>query len=68
VDPIDRKENNPFAVGDGADSDEEGEESRHWKQAKEPEVLLKPKYGLEGEEFENVWGGGEPSNSPKENP
>jgi len=68
ADTVDRKENNPFAVGDGADSEEEAEESRHWKQAKEPEVLLKPKYGIEGEEFENVWGGGEPSNSPKENP
>jgi len=30
--------------------------------------LLKPKYGIEGEAFENVWGGGEPSESPKENP
>jgi len=63
------EEDNTFAVGDEANSDEEAEESRQWKQAKEPEVVLKPKYGIEGEEFENVWGsGGEPSNPPKENP
>jgi hypothetical protein len=68
LDPED-EEDNTFAVGDGANSDEEAEESRHWKQVKEPEVLLKPKYGIEGEEFENVWGsGGEHSSSPKENP
>lgn len=62
------EEERPFAVGDGANSDEEAEESQHWKQASVPEVLLKPKYGLEGEDFENVWSGGEASNSPKENP
>ncbi|TVY78426.1 Transmembrane protein 184-like protein [Lachnellula suecica] len=65
---VDDEEENPFTVGDGANSDDETEESRQWKEAKEPEVLLKPKYGLEGEEFENVWSGGEPSASPKENP
>lgn len=65
-----------FAVGDdeedggGEESPprEDSEESRQWKQAIEPTVLLKPKYGIEGEAFENVWGGGEPSESPKENP
>ena len=66
---MDEEEDSTFAVGDGANSDEEAEESRQWKQAEEPNFLLKPKYGLEGEEFENVWGGGgEPSSSPKENP
>lgn len=63
------EEDSTFAVGDDAKSDEETEESRQWKQAKEPEVLLKPKYGIEGEEFENVWGSsGEHSSPPKENP
>lgn len=66
---MDDEEDDPFTVGDGANS-EEGEESRQWKKAKkaEPAVLLKPKYGVEGEAFENVWGGGESSSSPKENP
>lgn len=65
-----------FAVGDdegdGGGEErpppEDSEESRQWKQAIEPAVLLKPKYGIEGEAFENVWGGGEPSEPPKENP
>lgn len=59
-----------FTVGDDEDgpSPHDSEESRQWKLEREPEVPLKPKYGLEGEEFENVWGGGEPSGSPKENP
>jgi hypothetical protein len=30
--------------------------------------LLKAKYGVEGEDFENVWGGDGPSEPPKENP
>ncbi|TVY35226.1 Transmembrane protein-like protein [Lachnellula subtilissima] len=65
---VDEEEDSTFAVGEDANS-EESEESRQWKQAKEPEVLLKPKYGIEGEEFENVWGGGgEHSGPPKENP
>ena len=51
-----------FVIGE----DDEGQEA--WKQAKEPEVLLKPKYGLEGEAFDNVWSGSEPSEPPKENP
>ncbi len=62
-------EDEPFIVRDdqeehsGADS----EESRQWQQAI-PTVLLKPKYGLDGEAFENVWGGEEPAQSPRENP
>lgn len=62
-------ESGQFAIGDDEDgpSRHDSEESRQWQQAKEPEVLLKPKYGLEGEE-ENPWSGGEPSESPKENP
>ncbi|KAF4631397.1 hypothetical protein G7Y89_g6734 [Cudoniella acicularis] len=66
--PNEDQETNPFAVGDGEDDEENSEESRHWKQASEPEVLPKPKYGLEGEAFENVWGGGDPSGSASENP
>jgi hypothetical protein len=62
-----------FAIDDDDDGDKspshgDSEESRQWKRAMEPSVLLKPQYGLEGEAFENVWGGGEPSGSPKENP
>ncbi|RDL38860.1 DUF300-domain-containing protein [Venustampulla echinocandica] len=68
VDPKDNNDNDPFTVGDGAESPDDSEESRHWRQTKEPDALLKPKYGLEGEAFENVWGTGEPSEPPFENP
>jgi hypothetical protein len=62
---VDGAADDEFIVGE----DEEPEESRHWKQARESEEhLLKPKYGLEGEAFENVWSGGEPSGPPQENP
>jgi len=56
-----------FTVGD---DDEETEESQQWQTEarEEPVVALKPKYGLEGEAFENVWSGGEPAEPPKENP
>jgi hypothetical protein len=64
VDGAQDEESEQFAVGE----DEDSEESRQWKQEREPEVLLKPKYGVEGEDFENVWGSGDPSTSPKENP
>jgi hypothetical protein len=58
-----------FTVGEDDEEPEESEESRQWKQSKEPELRLKPKYGLDGEEaFENVWTGGEPSQPPQENP
>ncbi len=58
-----------FVVGgDEDESREDSAEWQHWRQAREPEVQLKPKYGLEGEAFENVWSGGEPSEPPKENP
>lgn len=69
-----------FAVGDVDDDDDnddgashqdqstplDSDESRHWREAHEAEVLLKPKYGIEGEE--NVWAGKGPSEPPKENP
>lgn len=55
-------------AGDGAE-DEDTEEARAWKKAGEMEIKLQPKYGLDGEDFENVWGQGEgPSESPHENP
>lgn len=61
-----------FTVGEddeGQTPQEEPEETSHWrKESPEPALLLKPKYGLDGEEFENVWGGGGPSQSPHENP
>jgi hypothetical protein len=70
VDPKEGQEEGSFAVGeDDHDGESPGtEESREWKKTHEPEVLLKPKYGVEGEEFENVWGGEGPSEPPKENP
>ncbi|KAE9363051.1 DUF300-domain-containing protein [Stipitochalara longipes BDJ] len=60
---VDGAVDDEFVIGEEED---EGQEA--WKQANEPEVLLKPKYGLEGEAFDNVWSGGEPSEPPKENP
>jgi len=71
VDPKDDEEDE-FAVGeDDGDGDSPGaEESRQWQeeQEDEPAVVLKPKYGVPGEDLENVWGGGEPSEPPQENP
>ena len=63
-------ESEQFTMGEDEDGPNrhDSEESRQWQQAGEPEVVLKPKYGLEGEGFENVWSGAEPSGSPKENP
>jgi hypothetical protein len=65
VDPKDDEDE--FRAGDDEEP-EDSEESRHWRQSREPEVVLKPKYGLDGEAFENVWEGGEPSEPPRENP
>jgi hypothetical protein len=70
VDNIKDDEAEQFTVGEDDDgpSRHDSEESRQWQQAREPGVVLTPKYGLEGEEFENVWSGAEPAGSPKENP
>ncbi|CZS92092.1 probable transmembrane protein 34 [Rhynchosporium agropyri] len=59
-----------FTVGEdeGQTPQEESEESNYWKEAQEPAFKLKPKYGLDGEDLENVWAGGEPSQTPHENP
>lgn len=65
------QEEGQFAVGDDDESTpvhEDAEESKYWKEEHEHKVALKPKYGLEGEELENVWKGGEPHSPPKENP
>lgn len=59
-------ENNQFQVGD--DDDNDSEESKQWKQSSEPALMLKPKYGLDGEAFENVWGSGDSSTPAPENP
>lgn len=71
VDPKE-DEGDEFTVGDdeeGQTPQDESEESMHWKQAREPAVVMKPRYGLDGEEaFENVWSGEEPSQPPHENP
>jgi hypothetical protein len=65
---VDNEEDSPFTIGDGEETPNETEEARQWQQTHEQEVLLKPKYGLDGEAFENVWDGGEPSEPPSENP
>ncbi|EHK97376.1 putative Transmembrane protein [Glarea lozoyensis 74030] len=65
---VDNEEDSPFTIGDGEETPNETEETRQWQQNHEHEVLLKSKYGLDGEAFENVWDGGEPSESPSENP
>ncbi|POS86921.1 hypothetical protein EPUL_001422 [Erysiphe pulchra] len=44
------------------------EESQKWGEEIPPLFQLKPKYGITGEAFENVWTGFEPSELPKENP
>lgn len=66
VDPRANDENE-FIVGE-YEGPAESEETSHWKQANVPEPLLQPKYGLDGEAFENVWTGGEASAPPRENP
>lgn len=68
----------PFSVGgdddDDADDDhavagpDDSEESQQWKQSQEPAVLLPPKYGVNGEAFENVWDAGDSSRPAQENP
>lgn len=65
------KDGDEFAIGNdddasGGSDDHDSEESRQWKEAQESEILLKPKYGTFDEA--NVWGGGEPSEAPRENP
>jgi hypothetical protein len=69
VDPKEGDEDDRFTVGtDDHDGESPGEvEASPWKEQHEPEFLLKPKYGLEGEQLENVWGE-EPSEPPRENP
>lgn len=66
-DAVDDENADPFSVGDEDASPYDSEESKQWKQAAEATILLQPKYGVDGEAFENVWEGG-PSQSPKENP
>lgn len=68
TDDVGVDETGQFAVGDNDEEDNaESEETLRWKQNQGPEILLMPKYGLDGEAFENVWKGGEPVGSPKEN-
>lgn len=70
VDPKEDEEGDEFRVGnDEEEADpEDSEESRQWKEGRETDVSLKPKYGLDGEAFENVWGGSEASEAARENP
>lgn len=76
IDPKSRAEVPEFAVGEDEDEDNEpddaispddSEESRHWREVREPEHLLAPKYGT-SDEVENVWAGVEPATPPRENP
>jgi hypothetical protein len=60
---VDPKEDEGVEEGRRAD---DSEESRQWNEAREPAVALQPKYGLDGEAFENVWG--EASAQARENP
>lgn len=65
------QEEGQFTVGDDDDAtpaNEDSEESKHWKEERKHEVTLKPKYGLDGEDLQNVWKGGEPHSPPRENP
>lgn len=44
------------------------EEARQWNETRDETVGLQPKYGMAGEDLENVWSGDGPSEPPKENP
>jgi hypothetical protein len=69
IDPKDNEDNNEFVVGDEDEANSPGgEEAREWNETRKPDVVLKPKYGVDGEDFENVWGGRASSEPPKENP
>lgn len=59
---------NEFVVGEDDGESPVGEEAREWNEEREPTVTLKPKYGMVGEDLENVWGGDGSSEPPKENP
>lgn len=56
-------------MGDDDEGNSPGaEESREWNESREPDVALKPKYGLDGEDLADVWGNSEPLGAPRENP
>lgn len=46
-------------------SEDVSHESRMWGESEEADFKLAPKYGLPGEDLENVW---DNAQSPKENP
>jgi hypothetical protein len=67
--PADPKEEGESSVREDEEIESPGaEETRQWKQAREAEALPKPKHGVEGEAFENVWDGSEPLERSRENP
>ncbi|KAG9241842.1 organic solute transporter Ostalpha-domain-containing protein [Calycina marina] len=66
-DPKEDASSYKFVVANN-NEEEESEESWQWKQAQEPKVLLKPKYGVSEEAFDNVWSRGESAGPPSENP
>lgn len=77
IDPKSSAEVPEFAVGEEEEDDEDegntsspddSEESKHWREAREPEHLLVPKYGTSDEVLGNVWAGDEPAEPPRENP
>jgi hypothetical protein len=66
---VDPKEDEGVEEGQDVEerhSADDSEESRQWNEAREPAVVLQPKYGLDGEAFENVWG--EASTQAREHP
>lgn len=68
ADVVDPKvdDHHDFVIED--DESPGAEESRQWQEVPSPAVRIPPKYGIEGEDLENVWGGASPKEPPKENP
>jgi len=58
-----------FAVGDDDAESPGAQESKEWQDSREETPVLKPKYGMSGEEgFENVWGESPSRSEARENP
>ncbi|KFY59597.1 hypothetical protein V496_05632 [Pseudogymnoascus sp. VKM F-4515 (FW-2607)] len=74
IDPKDGDEENSnpndrFTIGDDDSESPGAHESREWQENREEVTpILSPKYGLPGEDLENVWSGESPSGPAKENP
>lgn len=74
IDPKEGDDENPtpndkFAVGEDDSESPGAHESREWQEGREEITpILSPKYGLPGEDLENVWSNESPSGPEKENP